>query len=311
MRKFLIVLIGLLALSVLAVPFASAAGYIVGTKVKEDSIDLYDIADSLTIDSLTLVGDPTITGNLTVTGNLLATTAATTGYGIDIQGVATTSGAVMRIEGDASVMTAAGLMLAIVDHDDTAKNQFSVDDQGNVIAAGTFTVAGSLVTTGSIDVDGACNLGDTTATSDVAIGNATGNITMLSDNADITLTDTTDNVFQIIQAGGGTLVDIDLGASDRITIGDGTIATTLRSGANYFALSNMGTADAIYRGTGTLVDGLLTVTWATAFSVAPTVVCTGRAANVYLVDAPSTTVANFGGNAAAVTVFDYIAIGVK
>ncbi len=80
----------------------------------------------------------------------------------------------------------------------------------------------------SVDIDGAANIADTTAGADVAIGNATGNLTFLSDNADFTLTDATDNVFQLLNATNSRLyLDIDAGATDTITLGNSTDITSI------------------------------------------------------------------------------------
>ena len=137
----------------------------------------------------------------------------------------------LTIEMDGADVSAQQYGLEIEYKDDAQTNcDFIIcKDDADGSPATVFSVAsdGAIASTGSIDVDGACNLGDTTAGSDVALGNSTGNITVLSDNVDFTLTDAIDNVFQIIQAAGGTLFDIDLGASDLITIGDGTIAVKI------------------------------------------------------------------------------------
>ncbi|MBI2473467.1 hypothetical protein HYV70_02865, partial [Candidatus Uhrbacteria bacterium] len=81
----------------------------------------------------------------------------------------------------------------------------------------------------AVDIDGAANIADTTAGADVTMGNSTGNLTFLSDNADFTLTDATDNVFQLVSSAAATLLDIDLGAADAITLGDNSTTIALNS----------------------------------------------------------------------------------
>lgn len=73
----------------------------------------------------------------------------------------------------------------------------------------------------SISPDGTAITICATAADDVTIGNSTGIVAAVSDNVDITLTDTTDDVFRINNSGGAVLMDIDLGAADAIAIGSG------------------------------------------------------------------------------------------
>ena len=103
--------------------------------------------------------------------------------------------------------------------------------------SGTYNTSNSddnIVNVGDIELDSIspdataitiCN----TAADDVTIGNSTGNVTVVSDNADVTLTDATDNVFQLINSGGAVLMDVDLGAADAITLGSGAETVTINS----------------------------------------------------------------------------------
>ncbi|KKU32228.1 MAG: hypothetical protein UX45_C0022G0009, partial [Candidatus Uhrbacteria bacterium GW2011_GWF2_46_218] len=84
------------------------------------------------------------------------------------------------------------------------------DSSALLLKAGD-TATGVFTFQQTVDIDGGANISDVTAGANVTMGNSTGNLTFLSDNADITLTDATDNVFQILGSGGATLFDIDLG----------------------------------------------------------------------------------------------------
>ncbi|MBT5808563.1 hypothetical protein HOI18_04805 [Candidatus Uhrbacteria bacterium] len=103
-------------------------------------------------------------------------------------------------------------------------------DGGNEYAiyqAGTSWDLGLMVE-GAVDIDGAANIADTTAGADVAMGNASGNLTFLSDNADFGLTDATDNVFQLVNATNArTYLDVDAGAADTVTLGNATDVTAI------------------------------------------------------------------------------------
>lgn len=112
-----------------------------------------------------------------------------------------------------------------------ASDTIDISNAGAVTGATGISTSGTLASTGSFDVDGAANISDTTAGSDVAIGNSTGNITMLSDNADLTCTDGSDNVFQILIAGGNPVIDLDLGTTNTLNIGDGAVKFSLASDA--------------------------------------------------------------------------------
>ncbi|MBI2473583.1 RICIN domain-containing protein, partial [Candidatus Uhrbacteria bacterium] len=108
-------------------------------------------------------------------------------------------------------------------------------DGGVSADGGVFTVAdtsGNLHTSGTLDADGAANIADTTAGADVTMGNSTGNLTFLSDNADFTLTDATDNVFQLVNSANSRLyIDVDAGATDTLTLGNSTDVTALNGAA--------------------------------------------------------------------------------
>jgi hypothetical protein len=82
-------------------------------------------------------------------------------------------------------------------------------------------------TTSTFECDGAANISDTTAGADVLMGNSTGNLTFISDNVDFTLTDTTDNAFQLVNSNTAVIFDVDLGATDTVTIGSGAEAIVL------------------------------------------------------------------------------------
>ena len=100
-----------------------------------------------------------------------------------------------------------------------------------VASDGATTIGGSASVATSLDVDGACNLGDTTAGSNVAIGNSTGDATFLSDNFDFSCTDATDNVFQVYNATGTVLyIDLDLG-TDALFLGNNAGTLALASAA--------------------------------------------------------------------------------
>tara|TARA_Y100000310_G_scaffold241838_1_gene245986 strand:+ start:5671 stop:8487 length:2817 start_codon:yes stop_codon:yes gene_type:complete len=101
-------------------------------------------------------------------------------------------------------------------------SDWDISATGAMTGIGAITSDGAIATTSTFDVDGNANISDTTAGADVTMGNSTGNIAVLSDNADFTLTDTTDNVFQLVNSAGSVvLFDVDLGATDAITIGSG------------------------------------------------------------------------------------------
>ena len=102
------------------------------------------------------------------------------------------------------------------------------DSSALLLKAGD-TATGVFTFQQTVDIDGGANISDVTAGANVTMGNSTGNLTFLSDNADITLTDATDNVFQILGSGGATLFDIDLGASDAITLGDNSTTIAINS----------------------------------------------------------------------------------
>ena len=107
---------------------------------------------------------------------------------------------------------------------------------------------------GDLDVDGSATIADGAAT-DLTIGNSTGNITAAGDNIDITLTDATDNVFQILSAAPGsvTLLDIDLGDTDAIDFGDASATMALVSAD--WGITAVGNASNL----GTIgCDGLIT-----------------------------------------------------
>ncbi len=95
------------------------------------------------------------------------------------------------------------------------------------------TVTGNTHTSGTLDADGSANISDTTAEADVTMGNSTGNLTFASDNADFTLTDATDNVFQLVNGTNSRLyLDIDAGAADTVTLGNTTDITLVNGSAS-------------------------------------------------------------------------------
>ncbi|MBI3421085.1 MAG: hypothetical protein HY006_03400, partial [Candidatus Sungbacteria bacterium] len=101
----------------------------------------------------------------------------------------------------------------------------------------------------AVDIDGSANIADTTAGSDVAMGNSTGNLTFLSDNADFTLTDATDNVFQLVNASNSRLyLDVDAGATDTVTLGNSTDVTAIAGSAT--STITLGTAFTVAATTG-------------------------------------------------------------
>ncbi|MBI2474953.1 hypothetical protein HYV69_00830 [Candidatus Uhrbacteria bacterium] len=107
----------------------------------------------------------------------------------------------------------------------------------------------------AVDIDGSANIADTTAGSDVAMGNATGNLTFLSDNADFGLTDATDNVFQLVNATNSrTYLDVDAGAADTVTLGNSTDVTAIAGSAT--STITLGTAFTVAATTGaTIIAG--------------------------------------------------------
>lgn len=121
----------------------------------------------------------------------------------------------------------------------------AVANQIKLSAAGTVAGEAILLTTtnGGISIDAGnssngdidINPGDNvtiatgTAGSDTAIGNSTGDVAVTSDNFDVTCTDATDNVFQIIKAGGNPLFDIDLGGTDAMAWGDNSTTCAIDS----------------------------------------------------------------------------------
>jgi hypothetical protein len=82
----------------------------------------------------------------------------------------------------------------------------------------------------AVDIDGSANISDTTAGADVTMGNSTGNLTFISDNADFTLTNGTDDIFQL-RDGTRNYLDIDLGATDTVTLGNATDVTAILGSA--------------------------------------------------------------------------------
>ncbi|MDD5043612.1 MAG: hypothetical protein PHD51_02995 [Patescibacteria group bacterium] len=150
-------------------------------------------------------------GGITNGGNIDATA------GLDV------SGGAFSFTGTAGSWTIAAANSAL-----TQTGTGTVIFTGNVDAGLGLDVTGAITGTTSLDVDGSVNLADTTAGSDVTIGNATGNIALTSDNFDTTLTDAIDDVFQIKNATGGTVYfDIDLGAADAVTLGNAAATLTL------------------------------------------------------------------------------------
>ncbi|MBI4437401.1 hypothetical protein HY631_00410 [Candidatus Uhrbacteria bacterium] len=122
----------------------------------------------------------------------------------------------------------------------------------------------------AVDFDGAANIADTTAGSDVAMGNATGNLTFLSDNADFTLTDATDNVFQLLNATNGRLyLDVDAGATDTVALGNTTDVLTLAGNGSStidfaeFDVAATGAVTIAPTTTGTMLDFVLETEWTT------------------------------------------------
>jgi len=97
-------------------------------------------------------------------------------------------------------------------------------------AGGDAWTFGTTISAPSISSTGDNTFGST-AGSDITIGNSTGNVTVVSDNADFTLTDATDNVFQLVNSSTAVLLDIDLGTTDTITIGSGAEVLTFTSGS--------------------------------------------------------------------------------
>jgi len=112
-------------------------------------------------------------------------------------------------------------------------NDWEINTAGDMTGIGAITSDGAITTTSTFDVDGAANISDTTAGADVTMGNSTGNLTFLSDNADFTLTDGIDNVFQLVNATNSRLyLDIDAGATDTVTLGNTTDVTAINGAAS-------------------------------------------------------------------------------
>ena len=129
-----------------------------------------------------------------------------------------------------------------------------ISSAGAVSGATGVSTSGALASTGTFDVDGAANISDTTAGADVAMGNSTGNITLLSDNFDLGLTDATDDVFKLTIAGGNDIMDVDLGAADTITIGDAAVAFVIvSSGLDLDSSGNLTNVGSI-TATGTMAN---------------------------------------------------------
>ncbi|MBI2473835.1 hypothetical protein HYV70_04780, partial [Candidatus Uhrbacteria bacterium] len=117
------------------------------------------------------------------------------------------SGSISFVDADDFLFTGGDLTFAqntiIGDGGDTLAidtSDWDISAMGDMTGIGSITSNGAIVTTSTFDVDGAANIADTTAGADVTMGNSTGNLTFLSDNADFTLTDATDNVFQLVNA---------------------------------------------------------------------------------------------------------------
>ena len=112
---------------------------------------------------------------------------------------------------------------------------YNIADDGSVVMAGSLDVSDQNITNvGSIELDSISPDATSiticaTAADDVSIGNSTGNVAVLGDNVDFTLTDATDNVYQLVNSGGAILLDVDLGAVDLITLGDPSVKFALDS----------------------------------------------------------------------------------
>lgn len=120
-----------------------------------------------------------------------------------------------------------------------------------VDAAGSYAIS---VPAGRVDVDGTVNLADTTAGSDFTAGNSTGNITLTSDNFDVSCTDATDDVFQVLNATGSVVyIDLDLGASDGLTLGNSAGYLRFSVGSDTLAGSPTLAANSVAVGTTGLI----------------------------------------------------------
>lgn len=118
-------------------------------------------------------------------------------------------------------------------------SNIDISNAGAITGATGISTSGALASTGTFDVDGGANISDTTAGSNVAIGNSTGDVAVVSDNCDITCTDATDNVFQVLNAAGSVVyVDLDLGAADGLTLGNA--AGTLGLASSSWSVSTAG-----------------------------------------------------------------------
>ena len=178
-------------------------------------------------------GSGTVAINSTV-WDVAATGAVSITNGVDVIGltIAPTFATTTAIDlSDADIGTA----LSVGDNDIVGLTglinytNFDVDASGNITNVSGITSDGAIATTSTLDVDGTANISDTTAGANVTMGNSTGNLTFASDNADFTLTDATDNVFQIVSSTAATLLDIDLGAADAMTLGDSSTTIALNS----------------------------------------------------------------------------------
>ena len=171
------------------------------------------ISTSGAVGAFTVTGTLTISGSISTTGDITFTFDDATDE-MDILGTNATG--------------QADTPLINVNDDRTGANANTAGEAMILLdAAGTHALS---VTAGIVDVDGTVDLSRTTAGSNVLLGNATGDITQLSDNWDVGCTDATDNVYQVLNATGSVVyIDLDLGAADGLALGNNAGVLSLAS----------------------------------------------------------------------------------
>lgn len=142
-------------------------------------------------------------------------------------------------------------------------------DGGITADGGVFTIAdatGAIHTGSTLDVDGGANIADTTAGSDVTMGNSTGNLSFLSDNVDFTLTDGADGVFKLTNPGTTRdFISVDTGVAEKITIGNTLDQTVINGGSVNISTSAQSTIS-IGNASGTTSIGFTSGTGAQTFT---------------------------------------------
>jgi len=231
---------------------------------------------------LTVGDDAAIGGNLAMTGNISLDDGVTDSPTLTFQDQTNETAAFHKADSSSLVLTtvaADGLRLALgnLRVGDGAPGTCAMTGESAYVESclevdGTITAAavtmtgldlgdGDITNVGDIALDTITSDGTTigigqTAGDTITVGAATNDFAVLGDNVDFTITDGSDNGFQVANATGPVVyIDLSLGAADALTLGNAAGTTEIAS--SDWSIGNTG----IVAGLGTIAsDNLYTFT---------------------------------------------------